>query len=517
MSVAEEYEAAATQSAEESAGIASEKAVEAYHSASAAERSAGTAKASEETAVKSAAAAARAAESAAQSRDAIAAEAAFVHGSAEAIAEMIETATGAAESAAQSAEQAGETPHLLSVFAQNFGAMEGAIQEAKDIADDAADTVEAAVVAVAGLRHEFEQAEICLINTPNLLKQNYFEKCVEPTSDEVQATYTLAAEASTGWNQPITFTVTDEDITADCGIYWVDLGDGDDYDAIDWNVSHYSISASAGSATITIPPRLKAHSGAVELVFSICESELQTTIYGQTSRRYMTGAPFVKNVLRQGQAAGGGDPDTVTVQVVEFPDDEYIVDQDNEVYRHALAFTVSQPNTAWGNAEELIFTNGNHGAGTVPVNETGNITEMTVGETYTMSCWARVTNGTKMLIKLGYDQGVRSTSSTERCEWVEVEGSTWRRYWWTFTFNQTGDQFTDTTADNVTTRKYNWTKTVAFGVSRKYAGTVQMCGFRLTAGKLRKNTGYDELREALDALTDRVEALEAIVLENIGD
>ena len=53
----------------------------------------------------------------------------------------------------------------------------------------------------------------------------------------------------------------------------------------------------------------------------------------------------------------------------------------------------------------------------------------------------------------------------------------------------------------------NWTKTVGIGVCRKYAGTVQLAGFRLVDGKLWVSETYDDLDERLTALEDAVAAL----------
>lgn len=542
----------AAASAEESAGIASEKATEAYNSAGSVGDIVNTAVQTREAAENAMRAANKSADAAARSAEAIASAEGQVSGAVTAMGELIRSVEENAESAAHSAEQAGETPALLAAFAVNIGNMEGsildqntaiqnqtntltaalqvqdgaiaeairnqtdAIDDVEDLVDDCHDQVDLAVTQVQALRTEFERAEVLLINSPNLLKQNYFEKYIEPTTEMAEIQYTIPAETAAEAALPITFTASDPLITAESDLYYVDYYDGDDT-AIDWDQNHYSCTVSAGSASITIPARTGAHNEAVTIQIGICESELQTIIYGQTSRHGASDKPYLKNVLR-GSGTNGTDPDTITAQVVEFSDADAIVDQDNEVYRHALEFTVASANSAYGNVEELIFNHGNYGAGTVTETgprEYGNIAELTPGQKYTMSCWARVTDGAKILVKFAWDPIKNySTSDENKCSWQEIEGSVWRRYSWTFIFNPTGNQFTNTTANGTTTRAANWTKTVSFGISRKYAGTVQMCGFRLTAGNLRKNTSYEDLQEVISALTDRVTALEAMALEN---
>jgi len=73
--------------------------------------------------------------------------------------------------------------------------------------------------------------------------------------------------------------------------------------------------------------------------------------------------------------------------------------------------------------------------------------------------------------------------------------------YWTFTYHSTVGSHT-------------MHPRIAFGVCRAFAGTVQLAGFRLTAGGLYGNNTVDTIRLQLAALENRVAALEAMTLEN---
>lgn len=460
--------------------------------------------------------------------------------------------------------------NLMAVFARNIGDMEGQVEDNTDaitqaladlaeqvtqaqtdleehvdqymgtIAEDAADAIEEvdaatdrfdgrldqmnqAIALVSELNQTMEEADLNRLNRPNLLKQNYFERYDEPTSEEVPIEITILAETAEEIGTPLTFTYPDARITAQTELYgdWVDT----DEDII--RSADVRVTCLAGQAVVTIPTRLKAHTEATVVSFMICEHSIRTIIYGQTSKRGAYERPYLRNVGGRTPSERDVDPDAVSVQLVELTGDDVITEPDEEVYDTALAFTVSEASTAWGNVEELQYKYGDYGAGTftdTAPKEYGNITEMEVGKTYTMSCWARVTDGEKALIRMAYDPVKRNYVDTCR-EWIEVSSPTWKRIHWTFTFDQTGNQFTDSETTKevdgqtvaATARTVNWTKTIGFGVSRKYAGTVQLCGFRLTAGGLHMSTLFDQHSDDIADLKERVSALEALVLENMGN
>lgn len=459
--------------------------------------------------------------------------------------------------------------NLMAVFARNIGDMEGQVEDNTDaitqaqtdlaeqvtqaqtdleehvdqymgtIADDAADAIaevdaavgqfdgrleqmNQAIALVSELNQTMEEADLNRLNRPNLLKQNYFERYDEPTSEEVPIEITILAETAEEIGTPLTFTYPDARITAQTELYgdWVDT----DEDII--RSADVRVTCLAGQAVVTIPPRLKVHTEATVVSFMVCEHAIRTIIYGQTARVIGHDRPYLKNYSGRTPSERDADPDTVSVQLVELTGDDVITEPDEEVYDTALEFTVSEASTAYGNVEELQYKYGSYGAGTftdTAPQEYGNITELQVGETYTMSCWARVTDGEKALIRMAYDPVKRSGDAFR--EWIEVSSPTWKRIHWTFTFDQTGNQFTDTETTKevdgqtvaATQRVANWTKTIGFGVSRKYAGTVQLCGFRLTAGGLHMSTLFDQHSDDIADLKERVSALEALVLENMGN
>lgn len=246
-------------------------------------------------------------------------------------------------------------------------------------------------------------------------------------------------------------------------------------------------------------------------------------VYGQTRKWYASNMPYVKNALGKNSETAGVDPDEVTVTALTLS--PTIEEPDGNVITKGLQFTVaSVPESGINNSEDLIFTYGNHGEGEKPgtgsITPYGEISEMTPGMEYTLSCWARVTSGTKMRLKLFWDAAKMGTYWHD--EIIDITNTEWKRVYWTFTFNPTGDQWyefqSEKTVDGQTvacTRiGANWTKTVGFGVCRAYAGTVQLAGFRLTAGGLYGNNTVDTLRLQLAALENRVAALEAMTLEN---
>lgn len=455
--------------------------------------------------------------------------------------------------------------HLMAVFARNIGDMEGqvadnntAITQAQtdlaaqvvqaeadlenhvdaymdNLTGDAADTIEdvnravaqfdgrrqqmdQAIALVADLYQTMEEADLNRLNRPNLLKQNYYERYDEPLTEMVGFEYTIPAETAAEIGTPITYTGTHASITANATVYSVEADDIFDWDNV-------TCVCTAGSAQITIPARTKAHDASTVIVY-VCEHAMRTIIYGQTSKRQGHDRPYLQNIRKGMPSTRDVDPDEVSVQLVELTGNDIITEPDEEVYNTALAFTVSEAGTD-KNVEQLIYKYGSFGAGTftdTAPKEYGNITEMEVGQTYTMSCWARITNGERAQIKMAYDP-IKRSSSADCCEWFEVSSPTWKRIYWTFTFDQTGNQFTDTATTKevdgatvaATKREFNWTKTISFGVSRKYAGTVQLCGFRLTAGGLHMNSLFDQHNNAIEDLKERVSALEAMMLENMGN
>jgi hypothetical protein len=152
--------------------------------------------------------------------------------------------------------------------------------------------------------------------------------------------------------------------------------------------------------------------------------------------------------------------------------------------------------------------------------EYGQIPEMIPGERYTVSVWARVISGDGALIRFSWGGTHNNTPFNQegKCvvsDPIEVKGSAWARYSWTFTFTPQGDWYTETSEDveGVTwiTRNYNWNKRVAFGVLRKWNSVIQLTGFRLVAGRMWVTDTWDDIGDKIDQYTGRIDDLDTEV------
>lgn len=216
--------------------------------------------------------------------------------------------------------------------------------------------------------------------------------------------------------------------------------------------------------------------------------------------------------------------DGITTACVGLTGNAVITEQDGEVYDKAIQYNITA-NTAWGNMETLYYPQGAwnlyYKQGEAFKSYGYIVDEMQVGETYTVSCWARLTSGSEAWLKFGWG-GIAQNSmgSPADCSGVsdiiKVTGTEWKRIGWTFIFNPTGAEYTETTetvgegaeAYTRVKRSYNWNKRVMIGVHRKYTATLQLCGFRLSKGGLYGSDTVDTLKAELQALTARVAALE---------
>ena len=198
-----------------------------------------------------------------------------------------------------------------------------------------------------------------------------------------------------------------------------------------------------------------------------------------------------------------------------------------------MQFTVVNPPASGNdNADVLIWKYGNRYKEVVNGTTSGKwyseIEEMVVGETYTMSCWVRITSGTKARVVLRVDpyNGHYLTKYPERKELkidVDANNGEWQRIHFTFVFDPTGDQyytFNSTKTVNGQSvacvyKSMNWCRQVGFGVCRKYASTAQLCGFRLVRGRLWSCETYDDLLDQLAAERQRLTAIET-TLSGLG-
>lgn len=253
-------------------------------------------------------------------------------------------------------------------------------------------------------------------------------------------------------------------------------------------------------------------------------------VYGDGKRWLASGRPWVKSIRRDTEYTYDTEPsdkgDAYYVETVEeedgqtvttyhvFKDEdeirtsvaalaEPVTDSDGASYTHALQFAVTGVTSGHLNAEELIFNQGHDGVTreadgqTVTYPPIGQL-PMTDGETYTLSCWARLTSGEQACLRFAYgrDGYGNQYNVPDAQEYFEIEGSAWQRVTWTFVYHNT------ISARTMYPR-------VGIGVCRKYTGTVQLCGFRLTKGGLYGSDTVDTLRAQLKELTARVAALEA--------
>jgi len=216
------------------------------------------------------------------------------------------------------------------------------------------------------------------------------------------------------------------------------------------------------------------------------------------------------------------DEDDIRATVATLAAADQITEPDGEVYDKAIQFDITA-NPAYENAEWLMYYNPNfqrqYVQGATNVKNYGQIEEMTPGETYTISFWARVLSGDGAICRFGYGNSYTNAPYNDTTnyrsglsDWMDISGASWKRYSWSFEFNPVGDWYTETstTENGVTTitRSYNWYKKVCFGFGRKHTAVIQVCGFRMVRGKLFICETYDDLAEGLATVRRRVTTLE---------
>ena len=360
-----------------------------------------------------------------------------------------------------------------------------------------------------------EQAGLRVLNKPNLINtgKTFWTSRAMPTSTVVANTYTIPIEDATAAAETLTYTITDEAITSSYAIF---QKTSSDYT----NVPTTLVTATfaAGSATVTIAARSE-HSAAVTIKLWLCTSATATVPYGSATRISGTSYPYLKSI-QQGNYPGDDTTDGVACSVVTLTGNNIITELDGVTYDHALQFSITA-NTAYANTEWLLsgapYFYTKYGSGQI-VKDYGQVSEMTPGQTYTVMFWARVISGDGAYARFGYGgsyvNAPTNDSTNHRSgisDWIEVTGSDWTRYSWTFTYNPTGNWYTEATdsSDNTkTVRSYNYYKKVAFGIGRKYTAVVQLAGFRLVQGRLWICETYDDLDNEMQSVKSRTTALE---------
>lgn len=439
---------------------------------------------------------------------------------------------------------------IAAVLLENIGELEAQMQETQETATAAETSSSGATAAVDEMQGTLVELEdliestglsrISRLNRPNLLSQDYWVSRLMPTSEVIYDTHNITyADISQG---NITYTIEDSRITTGHAVLQLQSRI---YAIV--RPENVTVTFAAGVATVTVANRTRTEdeiSTATQEVSTDIRLWLSTVAtgkvpYGEGSRWYASSRPYL-NSVSNGQYPGDADGDSIGKIVVDLAAADQITEPDGEVYDKAIQYNVTA-NTAWGNADWMIFNYSYDGNRTYDANKTepkdyGNIPELIPGKKYTLSCWARMVTGEKAWVSFAYggkygNSPYSETTYTDqggiRSAPVEVTGTEWQRISWTFVFEgMTGNQYTYTngtrtdeaTGDTIDTitRTKNWTKRVQFGVHRKYTGVLQLCGFRLVEGGLYLPTKYDAVMELLEELKERVGDLEETIAENGG-
>ena len=218
--------------------------------------------------------------------------------------------------------------------------------------------------------------------------------------------------------------------------------------------------------------------------------------------------------------------DGITTSCVTLTGNDVVSDSDGEVYNKALQYNITE-NSAWGNMETLFYPQGYstqyYRQGETPKSYGYYVDEMQVGQKYTVSCWARLISGDAAWLKFGWGGTNRNAMGVPAAQsgvsdTFEITGTDWKRVSWTFVFNPSGAEYTETTeqatdSNNQTytrvIRTYNWVKRVMIGVHRKYTAVLQLCGFRLPRGGLYGDNTVDTLTLDVQAAQQQTAALTA--------
>lgn len=219
--------------------------------------------------------------------------------------------------------------------------------------------------------------------------------------------------------------------------------------------------------------------------------------------------------------------DGITTSCVDLTGDAIITESNGETFNKALQYNITA-NTAWGNMETLYYPQGlttkYYKQGETPKSYGYIIDEMEAGKTYTVSCWARLTSGDEAWMKFGWggtymnSMGYPSDKSGVS-DVIKITGTDWKRVTWSFVFNPSGEEYSETTeqatdSNNQTytrvVRSYNWEKRVLIGVHRKYTATLQLAGFRLSEGGLFGSNDLDTLAAEVAELRNSIAAAQAI-------
>jgi len=382
------------------------------------------------------------------------------------------------------------TANLVALFARNIGDIEN--------------TVEGIQSTMTGIDAALAEAGIMPLAQPNLLK--YQPQGVTkpvPNGPIVVKYYTIPAEDATAAAEPITLTFTDAAIHAGMVLHYV-------MSRVYAVCTRDMVTAvvTEGQAVVTIAARPAAHEATCALDIVFCVQQGAVLPYGEISYTYGPG-PWLNST---GNIYPGYEVDEISERVVDLGADA-VTDSDGKVYSTAVAFTVTNaPEQGKNNADLLIFNHGTDG-GTRQDGTTygpNGILDLEEGEIYTLSCWARLTAGTKARLYMGYGHssgGYSSTGYSGNHRYIDFTGTTWTRVTWSFVFRSTASYQAQGATPYTVNVEHK--KRVAVGVCRYADGTVQLCGFRLVHGGLYGSNTVDTLTAQVEDVYESAEQMQA--------
>ena len=370
------------------------------------------------------------------------------------------------------------TANLVAAFARNIGDVEGSVEQFQTTVD--------------GIVQALAAADVRALNGPNLLKQPQGVTANVPSGNVITETITIPIEDATAAAETLTYTVSNENITAGMVLHGIKSGNT----SVLW-AGMVTGTAAAGSMAISVSARAAAHSAAFTVTLYICNVTSAVLPYGEEARAYAYGYPAIDSTITPNYT---GDPgEQISERLVTLTGANIVTDLDGATYDTAVAFTVQNaPSSGMNNADMLYFNFGNNGYDSehaYKASLTGEFPELVVGKKYTLSCFARITSGTSGRVKMSYGcksrYGHSSIPGAEK--FIDISNTAWQRIHWTFVFNPTSEQYYTITESGVTYYRENWGKRVSVGVCRYADGTVQLCGFRLTEGGLMGDNTVDTL------------------------
>ena len=313
------------------------------------------------------------------------------------------------------------TANLVALFARNIGDVEGDLVEIKS--------------AYAGIEAAMNEHGIMALNQPNMIK--YQPEGVTkpvPSGPIVVKYHTIPAETAEEAAVPISLTFTDANIHAGMVLHYVMSR----VYAV-CTMSMVSATVTEGQAVVTIAARPEAHTATCDLDLVFCVQQNAVLPYGELSYTYGPG-PWLNST---GNTYPGYEVDEISERVVSLGADA-VTDSDGTVYGTAVAFTVANaPKQGYNNADHLVFNHGTDG-GTRENGTTyppSGVFDFVEGEVYTLSCYARITDGTKARLVLGYGQSaggyVSYPTELANHKYIDIENTAWQRVVFSFVYHDT--------------------------------------------------------------------------------